>query len=304
MKEVLKWASIYMLTMLIGYLLKRKGVFQEKDKKVFTGLISYVTLPAMIISGFTGVTPSFWYIIAMFLSIGINITMLVMSQVASWKRSKETQAMYLINGSGYNFGIIAIPYLSNFFPMAMPYLYMFDIGDSFISLGTSYALGQVKIGQNAENPLKAVLHSLARSLPFIAYIGMLILAICKIELPGYLQEFTGFLGKANGFLAMILIGISFELKMKKESIRDVITIICTRYAVGIVAALLIFFVLPAPLEMRQILATAVFAGVPNVALIYTIKLGVETDVAASLAPISTVLSIVTLSAAMLIFTSI
>lgn len=304
MVEVISWATIYIVTIALGYTLKRLHVFEEKDKKIFSGLIANVTLPAMIISSFVGVEPSFWYLAAMVLCLVVNIALLLTSMLVSAKKDKETQAMYMINGSGFNFGNIAIPYLSNFFTTGIPYLFMFDMGDSFMSLGTSYALGQVKIGQVADNPFKAVLKSLSKSVCFIAYIAMLILNILKINLPEYFLDMAGFMGKGNGFIAMIMIGISLELNMKKESVKDIITIIGTRYLVGIIAALIIFFIIPAPLPMRQILATAVFAGVPNVALVYTIKLGVKTDVAAALAPISTVLSIVTLSIAMLIFKNI
>ena len=97
-------------------------------------------------------------------------------------------------------------------------------------------------------------------------------------------------------MAMLLVGISLELKVSGREIRDVARIIITRYMVGAAAAAVMYFLIPAPLAMRQVLTVAMFAGVPNIALIYTSRLGVDTTVASALNPISTMMAIPVMAA--------
>ena len=62
------------------------------------------------------------------------------------------------------------------------------------------------------------------------------------------------------------------------------------------AAAVMYFLIPAPLAMRQVLTVAMFSGVPNIALIYTSRLGVDTTVASALNPISTMMAIPVMAA--------
>ena len=90
---------------------------------------------------------------------------------------------------------------------------------------------------------------------------------------------------------MMMIGISFELNMSRETAGEVLNLLLLRYGIGIISAILIFCVLSAPLVMRQILAAAVFSSSAAVSIIYSEKLGVSTDIAAALNPLSTALMI-------------
>lgn len=96
-------------------------------------------------------------------------------------------------------------------------------------------------------------------------------------------------GKVNPLIGSA--GVSLELHMSRESAKEVITLLSMRYVIGIIAAVLIYCVLPAPLVMRQILAAAMFASSAAVSIIYSERLGVSTDIAAALNPISTILMI-------------
>ena len=62
----------------------------------------------------------------------------------------------------------------------------------------------------------------------------------------------------------------------------------------------IFTLLPAPGVMGQVLAWGVFPAVPNVALIYTTRLGVPMEIASALHPLTTAFMIPVMSAVMLL----
>lgn len=300
MQEVLTWAGIYMLTMLLGYFLKRAGVFQTGDKHLLSNVIFYITLPAMLISSFGGVQADFWFLAALFLGILCNALMVLFSTLVTRRKPPEIQALYILNCAGFNVGNLAMPFLRNFFPTGIPYLFMFDTGDSFFSLGTTYALACARLSRKSGSRFRSILSSLFRSVPFVVYLLMTILSLLHLELPGPVLQTADFMGRGNGFLAMLMVGISLELKLDRKDLGEVLQMLLFRYACGVVFALAILFLLPAPPVMRQILALAVFAAVPNAALIYTNRLGVRTEIASALHPISTALMIPVLSAVMLL----
>ena len=135
--------------MTLAYILKLAGLFSKEDKKTLSNLIFYVTLPASLISGFTYAKVNIYYIVAILTGFGVNTVMVIAGQIASRNKSRELQAIYAVNASGYNMACIAIPFLSNFYPGGVPYLCMFDVGDSFYTLGTTYALAQVRLNQGS-----------------------------------------------------------------------------------------------------------------------------------------------------------
>ena len=136
-----------------------------------------------------------------------------------------------------------------------------------------------------------VFKSLFMSVPFDVYFIMTVLSFLNYKLPDIVIQAADFFGHGNGFLAMMMIGISFELNMSKETFGEVIHLLLLRYGIGIISAVCIFCVLPAPLIMRQILCAAVFSSSAAVSIIYSERLGVSTDIAAALNPLSTVLMI-------------
>lgn len=175
MMNILLWASIYLLTMALGYALKQMGILRPGDRRVLSNLIFYVTLPAMLIAGFSEVHVDSWFAVSFLLGLAVNTLMLLAGTLASRKKPPELQALYTINCAGLNLGNLAIPYFQNFFPAGIPYLCMFDTGDSFFSLGTTYAIACTRLGQKSGSlgfRLKAVLRSLTRSVPFVTYLLM------------------------------------------------------------------------------------------------------------------------------------
>lgn len=300
MGEVFLWSGIYLATMLLGYVLKRLGVFKVEDKKFLADLIFYVTLPAMLASSFTGVTVDLWFLVAIALGFLTNVLMVVAAMFSSRRKDAGMQALFILNGAGLNLGNITMPFLRNFYPTGIPYMCMFDVGDAAISLGTTYALACMKLGEKSEGSrVRAAIGALLRSVPFDTYLLMTVLTLLHIQLSAPLLTFLDFAGKSNGFLAMLLVGIGLELHLERKDLGEVVLLLAGRYACGIVMALVIWFLVPAPLLMRQVLVLAVFSPAPSGGLIFTNKLKLRTEIASALTPITTILMIPIMSAIML-----
>ena len=294
-------AGIFLSTMALGYALKRLGILKPEDKQVLSNLVFYVTLPAMLIGSFGSVSVDFWFVASFLLGLGVNAVMVGAGALASRKKTPDLQALYIINCAGLNLGNIVIPFLQGFFPDGIPYLCMFDTGDSFFTLGTTYAIARGRLGQRGGSffsALRGILSSLLRSIPFDVYILMTMLSLLHIRLPEPVLLAADFMGRGNGFLAMLLVGVSMDLRLDVSSLGEVIRILAVRYICAAAAALFVWFALPAPLVMRQSLTAAVFAATPSAALIYSNRLGIRTEIAGALSPISTVLMIPMMSAVM------
>lgn len=300
MGEVFLWSGIYLATMLLGYVLKRLGVFKAEDKKFLADLIFYVTLPAMLASSFTGVTVDLWLLAAIVLGFLTNVLMVVVAMFNSRRKDAGMQALFILNGAGLNLGNITMPFLRNFYPTGIPYMCMFDVGDAAISLGTTYALACMKLGEKSEGSrVRAAIGALLRSVSFDTYLLMTVLTLLHIQLPAPLRTFLDFAGKSNGFLAMLLVGIGLELHLERKDLGNVVLLLAGRYTCGIVMALVIWFLIPAPLLMRQVLVLAVFSPAPSGGLIFTNKLKLRVEIASALTPITTILMIPIMSAIML-----
>ena len=94
--------------MTLAYILKLAGLFSKEDKKTLSNLIFYVTLPASLISGFTDAKVNIYYIVAILTGFGVNTVMVIAGQIASRNKSRELQAIYAVNASGYNLSLIHI----------------------------------------------------------------------------------------------------------------------------------------------------------------------------------------------------
>lgn len=300
MGEVLIWAAVYLSVMFLGYILKQIGFFKPEDRKLLSKVILYITLPAMLISSFGTVSVDFWYLVACALGVVTNALMVILAMLASARKSPELQSIYIINGAGLNLGNIGIPFLQNFFPLGIPYLCMFDIGDCFFTLGTTYAIACVRMGQRVESRWRSILKSLLSSPPFLAYFSMLLLSLAHITLPRIFMTLADFVGRGNGCLAMLMVGISLELNLDRNARGEMLRILLLRYVSATVVALLVVLAIPAPTIMKQILAVAVYAAAPNVGLIYTERLGIRTEIVSALDTVSTLLMIPIMSIVMIL----
>lgn len=232
MVNVVMTALVYLLTMVMSYILKRAGLFHKEDKKVLSNLIFYITLPASLISSFAGAEVNVYYVIAILLGFLVNTVMVISGQIVSADKSPELKAIYSVNASGFNMACIAIPFLSTFYPAGVPYLCMFDVGDSFYTLGTTYAIGKMRLNGGSkdknENYVLTILKGLLTSVPFDTYMIMTILSFLNCRLPDFITMAADFCGKGNGFHRCV-IRTSYEQRVCKRSDNTAFNALCYWY---------------------------------------------------------------------------
>ena len=113
---------------------------------------------------------------------------------------------------------------------------------------------------NEKNSLKNIFEKLYKSVPFMTYILMLILAIIGIKIPAPIISITSLIGAANGFMAMLMVGLMFEISFKWDYISKAFFILIIRYIFAGITAFIFYNFLPFSLVIRQVLVIAIFAS--------------------------------------------
>ncbi len=262
----------YVLVIVLGYVLKRVGFLNKRDQQALSKVMFNITLPCTIIQGFSG----FQRDTRLFLLVGIGFACALLPMVIMYltTRGVETKlrAYRMLNIGGYNVGCFSLPLLEAFFGSAcvVP-AFMFDTGNAVMMTGGSYAMTStlLKTGGETRESARDILLKFLKSLPFDTYMVMFAAVLLNIELPELLFTITKPAGQANGFLAMMIIGLLFEPMGDSALIRETAREMACRYAFAAASAAVCYFLTPFDLVVRQTLAVLCFAPLSSLAPIYT-----------------------------------
>jgi predicted permease len=116
--------------------------------------------------------------------------------------------------------------------------------------------------------------------------------MANITLPSPILSLAGIISNANAFVAMLMIGVGFKLSGDKEKIGRIFKILGIRYGVGILFAIIAFFVLPFPKEVRLALMILALAPLPTSSVAYTEDLKGDVGLSSAINSIAIVCSII------------
>lgn len=299
--EVLTKALAFILIIVMGYLLKKKGFFHASDFYLISKIVIRITLPAAIVSNFSRITMDNSLLLMVVIGLAANIVMVALGYLINAGKSREAKAFDMLNLSGYNIGNFTLPFVQSFLgPVGFATTSLFDAGNAVMCTGVTYTLASMVIGKGDKPSVKNILKSLFSSLPFDAYIIMTVLAILRIPLPSVVTSFAATVGSANAFLALLMIGIGFEIHMEKDKISTIAKLMTLRYGTAVLFALGAYFLLPFPLEVRQALAIVSFGPVSSVSPAFTGKLDGDVELSSAVNSLSIVLSIVTITLVLIV----
>ena len=279
MAQVLLKASAYVFVIALGYILKRLRFFKPDDYKLILKITLNITMPAAVITNFAAFEFDFSLLFAVLLALGSNVLLWGLGYLFSMKKGRDVRVLYTINFPGYNIGAFTMPFVQGFLgPVGVVTTCLFDAGNAIMCTGGSYALTSRAAGaEGAEKPtFKQSIKKLFTT-PFCTYMLMLLMAIAGIAIPSWILPITNTIGSANGFMAMLMVGTMFEFNPD-----------------NIAAALfasLFYFVLPFPLEIRQVLAIVAFAPGSAMSPAFTEKLKGNAALASFVGSVSILISV-------------
>lgn len=302
MEEIILKAGCYIAIILLGFVLRRVGFFDEHTFPVLSKLVIKVTLPAAVVSSAVGREIDLGMLSLVLLGFGGGVLYMAIAWLMNRKSSREQLAFELVNLPGYNIGVFALPFTQSFLgSVGVLATSLFDVGNAFVCLGGSYGVAAaVKDGKGFD--IRRILKALGVSVPFLAYIITVSMNLLHIPIPAVVGDLAKIISNANVFLAMLMIGVGFRLDLDLSQLGKILRILLVRYGVAALLALCFYFLLPFSLEVRQTLVILAFAPIGSAVPGFTAELKGDVGLSCtvnSLAIVTSIVIIVTLLLVML-----
>ena len=303
MDTIIWRAAAFLLIILLSYGLSRRKFFPEGSAQTVTKITMNITMPAAVISSFAQFQKDNSMLLLIALGLGCNGFMLLMGFLVSRKMRRERRVYYLMNFPGYNIGSFTLPFVQNFFgPLGVVATCLFDTGNSIMCTGGTYAIASGLVGGGGESrlTLREIAKRLFSSVPFDTYLLMLALVLLGIPIPAPVGTVASTIGAANGFMAMMMLGMMFRFEANAAYLKDAAATLLARYLFAGALSAFFYFCTPFSLELRQVLAVVVFA--PNSALsaAFTEKNRGDAGLASFTGTVSLLLSLVIMTVLMLL----
>lgn len=289
----------YVLVIMLGYLLKRAGFFSKDDHRLMSKIMVNITLPCTIIQAFDG----FERDTKMFIIVGIGFICafvpILLMYLTTGRVEKRLRAYRMLNIGGYNIGCFSLPLVQAFFGnTGVVAACMFDTGNAIMMTGGAYAMTStlLRTGGEERESIGDVLLKFVKSLPFDAYMMMILLAALGVKIPSVVFTLTRPAGQANAFVAMLMIGMMFEPAGDRALLRETARELVWRYLFAAASAALVFFCTPFELVVRQTLCIVCFAPLSSLAPIYTDRCHSDTALASFTNSVSIAVSLIVMLA--------
>lgn len=302
MIAILLKAFGFMLVIGLGYYLKMMGIVEKKDVKIFSTIVMNVTLPCALLASASEVKLSGLLLIPLLLGFASN---LLMDAIGYWEARKGSiveKGAGMVQISGFNIGTFSLPFIQTFFPASyLTSVLLFDTGNALMVLGGNYTLAASLNHEKEPMMLKMIGKNLFSSLPFKVYLGTLLLAAFHISIPQEILSITNIAGNANPFLAMLMLGMMVDVEVNWKDCKRLMKLLAIRVTMALGLGVAFYFLLPIPLDMRQMLIICVASPISVVAPVYVMQLDGNASEAANLNSLSILVSLLVMMALMVLF---
>ena len=292
MSNVLTQTIVYVILLFAGYGFKRAGIFKVEDTDFLKKVILYLTMPAMAVNGLKDLElqPSFLW--CFLVGFGTSTILMLVGMAATRKKAPEEKVMYLFNFNTYNIGNFAIPFLTGLLSTdGFAALCLFDIGVAIYLYGIDYSLAEAVKGGKSRFSLKFLLKKIFTSPITDMYLLMILLAALHLRLPEPVLKLASVMGNANAFLAMLSIGILFELKLDRKNLWEMVKFFALRYGTILVIMAGVILFIPFSPDIRQAICVLLAAPVASIAPLLTQNAGGDGAKAAQINSVSILLGI-------------
>ncbi len=244
MGHVIVKAAAFVFIIFLGYGLKKRGFFQPRDFQLLSKIILYITIPAVIVVGFSQIPGDSSLMVLILFGAGANLLLSGVGILAGLKKGRDEQAFNMLNFSGFNIGCFILPYVQSFLgPVGIVSALLFDAGNSFLCTGGTYALAGSLLegrGKAGRGPLcggfffrtDSDLHRDADPV-FSGFPYRNRWSPSPVSSPAPMPP-----------LAMLMIGIGLELRFRADQRLRIVRTLALRYAITVPMALAFFFLTP------------------------------------------------------------
>ncbi|MDE6949447.1 MAG: AEC family transporter [Lachnospiraceae bacterium] len=304
MGTILLQSGVLILIMVLGYVSKKARLFGKWDYRIVTKLVMYFTLPCAIVTNFASIEWKNSLFVLPVFGLAVNIVLQFTAWLFCRKGSDEDKIFYMLNMPGFSMGTFALPFIQNSLGMeGVVAACMFDAGGTIMPSGASYVCAEVVLKEKEKKERTGVSFVAKRMLsspPFLMYLCMVPLKIFDMEVPHFVLAFTEKVSGANAFLCMVMIGMMFELKLKKEHLKKTGKLLITRVAFSAALAVLIFKCGIGDEALRKALAVVIFSPIAALSLIFTDRMEGDAELAGFVNSVSIVISMVVMTVLLMV----
>lgn len=300
MTDILIRSLCFIAIIVLGYSLRRIGIFKAEDFHVLSTIVLKITLPAAVVSSMNGRELDVSLLSICLLGFGFGALYVLAGFLFNLKADKDRRAFEMLNLAGYNIGCFALPFLQSFLgPSGVTTAILLDTGNSIVCLGGAAGVaGVVKAGKGGS--LKQILTRALSSVPFITYIIMTALCLLHLQLPAPVITFASTISNANVFLSMLMIGVGFQLSAEASQLKAVARALLIRFGLAVVFAAVCYFLMPFAQEYRKALVILAFSPISGAAPAFTADLGADVGMASAINSLYILISIPAMLTALLL----
>lgn len=285
--------TLSLLIIALGYVLKRLNIITQKDGEALSKLIFNITLPALILHTFSEikiVSSLIWLPIIAVIYGGLLclFTMFIFRKEERSKRGLLSMAL-----PGLNIGLFAFPLVEALWGQeGLKYIAMFDMGNSVIVLVVCYLIGSYFSADKQSVDFRYIMKTLSKSLPLLAYVLSLIINLLGTHLPKMVIDISKVLSRANMPLTLILLGIYLSFSFDKSSWKLMIKALCSRYTIGIIVGMILYFILPFDELFRNTVLLGTILPIPLLMIPYTVQFKYDDKLIGALINLTIIISFI------------
>lgn len=292
MEGILLKAGSFLLIITAGYMFKQLGLLKASDAQVLRKIMLNLTLPCVMVSGIQNMQLQLSLLAPLIAGFVVGPLTVAFAIFVSRRKSRLTQALYIINLSSFNIGGFLLPILSAFFPAAaVGVSSIFDIGNGVYGTGGIFAFTQCRVNEEAQFRIRDVLRGILRSTTLMVYLPMLVLFMCGLRLPDGFYTLVRTFGNSNMFLSFFIIGLMLEIRLDPSDLGEVLRALALRYLMAAPLALL-FWILPIDQLVRQVLVLCMLTPFSSVSPSFCAALGCKGEQASIMNALSLLISLV------------
>lgn len=300
------------IMILIGYILMKKGWFDDKTPELLTRLVTNISLPPLMIStlltNFDRETllKSSSGLIIPFISIGIcYILSKGIAKIINVKY--ERRGLFASMFFASNTIFIGLPVnLALFGEKSVPSVLLYYVANTFFF----WTIGVYDIRKYAEGAYGRII-SLKTfksifSPPLLGFMVGVLLIFLNIHLPNFLLDTCRYLGNLTTPLSMMFVGITmFSVKIKDIKLNlEMGVLLSGRFIISPLVVLLLTLLIPAPLLMKKVFIIQSAMPVITQAAIISKAYNADDKYAAVMVTLSTIISLLFIPLYMFIFSII
>jgi predicted permease len=278
------------LTFLLGFLLRRIGLFSKSNADLFQKLFFHVALPALILLSVPRLDLSLKVAMLPLIASLINFTSCGVAYVVGRRLQldRPTLGVFIIGSSVMNTGFTFPFVLSAYGPEGMAFSTLFDFGNAAVVLSFIYYLA-CRYGSDGNQSSLVLLKKFLASSPLITLAIAVVFNLAGVHLPEVGIEFLKILGGMTTPLMMLSLGIYFDPRICRNG--PLGTVIALRMLMGLLLGTMLaeLFDLHGLIKVIVLLSASAPSGVTT--LIFATMENLDKDFAASVVSYSTLIGL-------------